>query len=262
MFRINCISLCVYVCTINFLYGSVCAVPKYDTSGKSYNDKNEWSRSFYNENKTQQFEQDSSTTKDRLQRLGYTTGYGTINGYPAGTGISAYNPIKLDLGGVVLGTLVGIGAIIIIPKILSAFHGGYAGYGRSENENDLSSLTNFMNKLDDILGQNNIDSTSCMQRAICSYVRSTEYNMKMGASDQMDEFIHMMSENSLVDYLLDGTAIKEALEHGKKINTKPCEEVYINCPLDSKKVTSMLIKLLPKKTATTISSTSTTNNNQ
>lgn len=51
-----------------------------------------------------------------------------------------------------------------------------------------------MNKLDDILGQNNIDSTSCMQRAICSYVRSTEYNMKMGASDQMDEFIHMMSE--------------------------------------------------------------------
>lgn len=63
-----------------------------------------------------------------------------------------------------------------------------------ENDNDLSSVTNFMNKLDDILGQNNIDSTSCMQRAVCSYVRSTEYNMKMGASDQMDEFIHMMSE--------------------------------------------------------------------
>lgn len=46
---------------------------------RAYNDKNEWSRSFYNENKTQSLEQDSGTTKDRLQRLGYTTGYGTIN---------------------------------------------------------------------------------------------------------------------------------------------------------------------------------------
>lgn len=52
--------------------------------------------------------------------------------YPGGTGIAAYNPIKLDLGGVVLGTLVGIGAIIIIPKLLNAFHGGYGGYGRSK----------------------------------------------------------------------------------------------------------------------------------
>ncbi|KAM7363424.1 DM4/DM12 domain-containing protein Desiccate, partial [Cochliomyia hominivorax] len=231
----------------------------YDQGERTYNDKNEWSRSFFHENKTQ-LEHDGSTTKDRLQRLGYTTGYGTINGYPAGTGISAYNPIKLDLGGVVLGTLVGIGAIIIIPKLLNAFHGGYTGYGRSENENDLSSLTNFMNKLDDILGQNNIDSTSCMQRALCSYVRSTEYNMKMGSSDQMDEFIHMMSENSLVDYLLDGTAIKEALEHGKRINTKPCEDVYTNCPLDSKKLTNMLIKLLPKKSIKSPSTS--TNNNQ
>jgi len=51
-----------------------------------------------------------------------------------------------------------------------------------------------INKIDDVLGQNNIDSTSCMQRAVCGYVRSTEYNMKIGSSDQMDEFIHMLSE--------------------------------------------------------------------
>lgn len=69
------------------------------------------------------------TSKDECLKFIY---FLLKQGYPAGTGISAYNPIKLDLGGVVLGTLVGIGAIIIIPKILSAFHGGYAGYGRSE----------------------------------------------------------------------------------------------------------------------------------
>lgn len=61
-------------------------------------------------------------------------------------------------------------------------------------DNDLSPLSSMINKIDDVLGQNNIDSTSCMQRAVCGYVRSTEYNMKTGASDQMDEFIHMLSE--------------------------------------------------------------------
>jgi len=50
-----------------------------------------------------------------------------------------------------------------------------------------------------------------------------------------------------VDYLLDGTAIKEALEHGKRANDRACEEVYSNCPLDSKSATDILMKLMPKK---------------
>ncbi|XP_013109289.1 uncharacterized protein LOC106088358 [Stomoxys calcitrans] len=222
------------------------AVPKYETSsGKPYNEKSEWNPTPYRDNNTQEFEKDSTSTKDRLQRLGYTTGYGTINTYPGGTGLAAYNPIKLDLGGVVLGTLVGIGAIIIIPKILNAFHGGYGSYGRSEN--DLSPVSNFINRIDDILGQNNIDSTSCMQRAVCSYIRSTEHNMMTELPDKMDEFMHILAENSLVDYLLDGTAIKEALAHGRDVNAKPCEDIYNNCPVNSETVTSVLMKLWPKQ---------------
>uniref|UniRef100_A0A1A9WV82 Protein anoxia up-regulated n=1 Tax=Glossina brevipalpis TaxID=37001 RepID=A0A1A9WV82_9MUSC len=237
----------------SFRFKNVFAIPKYETASNRL--------PYFNENKTQQYhhDDDNASTKDRLQRLGYTTGYGTVSqGYPGGTAVSAYNPIKLDLGGVVLGTLVGLGVIIIIPKLLNALHGGYTGYGRSETDNDLSSLSNLMTKIDDILGQNNIDSTTCMQRAICTYVRSTEYNMKTGASDQLDEFIHMLSKNSLIDYLLDGTAIKEALENGKNINTKPCDQLYATCPLDSKKLTHMLMKLLPKKSSLTSSSINST----
>jgi len=55
--------------------------------------------------------------------------------------------------------------------------------------------------------------------------------------------------NALVDYLLDGTAIKEALEHGKRSNDRACEEVYSNCPLDSKSATDILMKLMPKKSS-------------
>ncbi|XP_061392685.1 uncharacterized protein LOC133328144 [Musca vetustissima] len=207
-----------------------------------------WDRSYQKENKSLEFDDSNSSTKDRLQRLGYTTGYGTLNSYPATTGIAAYNPIKLDLGGVVLGTLVGIGAIIIIPKLLSAFHGGYAGYGRSENENDASQITNFVNKIDDILRQHNIDSTSCMQRAVCSYVRSTEFSMQKGLGDQMDEFVHILTENSLTDYMLDGTAIKEALDQGRNLNAKPCGHIYSNCPVNSETMIKMLNKFLPMPT--------------
>ncbi|XP_017873970.1 PREDICTED: uncharacterized protein LOC108621268 [Drosophila arizonae] len=168
------------------------AIPKLDNKPKPYSDNAQWSRAYPNENRTQLKEPETASTKDRLERLGYTTGYGSLNGYPSSSGLSAYNPIKLDLGGVVLGTLVGIGAIILIPKILSAFHGGYGGYGR-EDDNDLASLSSMINKIDNVLGQNNIDSTSCMQRAVCGYIRSTENNIKSGVSDQMDEFIHMLS---------------------------------------------------------------------
>ncbi|XP_011194894.2 uncharacterized protein LOC105220179 [Zeugodacus cucurbitae] len=222
------------------------ALPKYVNNSKSHLIDN--SDGQFNGSQLI-YDINAATTKDRLQRLGYTTGYGTLNGYPGGTGISAYNPIKLDLGGVVLGTLVGIGAIIIIPKLLSAFHGGYAGYGRSENDRDLLSLSNMMNRIDDILGQNNIDSTSCTQRAVCSYVRSTELNLKTGVPDQIDELIHTLSENTLVGYLLDGTAIKEALEIGKKVNGKPCEQMYTSCPLDNKTAANLLMKLLPNKSS-------------
>ncbi|XP_055905330.1 uncharacterized protein LOC129940852 [Eupeodes corollae] len=236
--------ICAIVVILAML-GLTQAGAKYE-GPNSYNDNTQWRRQYFNEKKNDSVAE-STANKDRLERLGYTTGYGHLNGY-SGTGISAYNPIKLDLGGVVLGTLVGIGAILIIPKILSAFHGGYGSYARStgEAEGDLSGLANMMNKIDDILGQNNIDSTSCMQRAVCSYVRSTENNMKAGSDDQIDHIIHTLSENSLVDYLLDGTAIKEALENGRKINGKECELIYSSCPVDSKTAMNVVTTLLPK----------------
>lgn len=60
---------------------------------------------------------------------GYGSGYGGV-----GTG---YGKPSIDLGGVVLGTLIGIGALLILPKILNVFQGhggagGVGGYYRSE----------------------------------------------------------------------------------------------------------------------------------
>lgn len=65
--------------------------------------------------------------------MGLTTGYGNSlqSGYGySGTSLgSNYGAPKIDLGGVVLGTLIGIGALLILPKIVSVFQGGYGGNG-------------------------------------------------------------------------------------------------------------------------------------
>lgn len=53
-----------------------------------------------------------------------------LQGYPySGSGVGVYSPLKLDLGGLVIGAIIGIGALLIVPKLVGAFQGGYGGSG-------------------------------------------------------------------------------------------------------------------------------------
>jgi hypothetical protein len=62
-----------------------------------------------------------------------TSGYGNSLGYGYGTtnyGVGNYGG-KIDLGGVVLGTIIGIGALLLLPKVIGVIS-GHGGYYRSE----------------------------------------------------------------------------------------------------------------------------------
>lgn len=61
-----------------------------------------------------------------------TSGYGNSlgSGYGYNYGVGNYGS-KIDLGGVVLGTIIGIGALLILPKIVGVIS-GHGGYYRSE----------------------------------------------------------------------------------------------------------------------------------
>lgn len=81
-----------------------------------------------------------AAASDRTQRLGsLPTAYGnSVGGYGSYGGLgTGYGKPSIDLGGVVLGTLIGIGALLILPKIVGVFsgHGGAGGYYRSKFEN-------------------------------------------------------------------------------------------------------------------------------
>lgn len=66
-------------------------------------------------------------SKDRLQRFGlptYTSATGT-NSYNTNSGVSYTNPVKIDIGGVALGAILGLGLVLFIPKLANIFSLGH-----------------------------------------------------------------------------------------------------------------------------------------
>lgn len=53
------------------------------------------------------------------------------------------------------------------------------------------------------------------------------------------------NRNSIVDYMIDGTAIKEALTNGRNGDGRDCDAIYANCPLDRDSAIGLLKKFLP-----------------
>lgn len=51
--------------------------------------------------------------------------------------------------------------------------------------------------------------------------------------------------NPLVEYMLNGTAIKEALANGKDTLGRDCDTLYPGCPLDRTSINGVLNKFLP-----------------
>lgn len=59
--------------------------------------------------------------------------------------------------------------------------------------------------------------------------------------------INFIYRNALVEYMLNGTAIKEAMDNGKNMKSRECDAIYPGCPLDRTTVNNMLTKMLPKQ---------------
>ncbi|XP_013170697.1 PREDICTED: uncharacterized protein LOC106120068 [Papilio xuthus] len=180
---------------------------------------------------------------DRTQRFGISA-YGTTGSPYGGTAPGIYGPVKIDLGGVLLGSILGFGAVIILPKIIHAFSYGYGGgYGRSV-ETDFNQVSDMFGKLDETLSRYNVDTAACMQRLTCSYVQLANENMAAGNASDFDVLLASLSSNSLVRRMIDGTTIFEAMSVGKSLDTD-CQVEYPKCKLDKKTVIKIMSQLIP-----------------
>ncbi|KAK9703150.1 DM4/DM12 family [Popillia japonica] len=184
-------------------------------------------------NKTRRHDQEAKDS-DRLERFGYISSFGnTANGNTPSYGTTGVgNPVKIDIGGIAIGALIGLGAVLIIPKLAHLFSSNY-GY---RSLDDSSTVTDVLSKLDNALEEQHIDSTSCMQRIICSYVHEAQKNVKNSEASTTDQIIYSLSNNSLFTFMLDGSSIKQAVDMGKRSDPEKCANLYMKCPVSKENI--------------------------
>ncbi|CAG9766035.1 unnamed protein product [Ceutorhynchus assimilis] len=215
----------------------------FNPSNRYY--ESDLTRQKYYENKTYAQPTIAESKKDSKESRFGSISYGSSgNGNGYGTTGVGYGSMKIDIGGVALGALIGLGAILIIPKIAQVFAMGHGGYRRSL-EDEMSTITNLLSKIDNSLEANNIDSTSCTQRMICNIVNDAMKNEKAGESTAFDEFVASFTKNPLFSYAIDGSAIKEAIKTGQLEDIDKCSSTYSKCPLNRENIVKVVSSLIP-----------------
>ncbi|VVD00974.1 unnamed protein product [Leptidea sinapis] len=160
-----------------------------------------------------------------------------------GSAPGIYGPVKIDLGGILLGSILGFGAVVVLPKIIHAFSYGYGGYGRSVDA-DFGQLSDMISHFDETLSKYNVDSSSCMQRLACSYIQLANENVITGNGTDFDGVLSSISNNSIVRRMLEGTSIYEAIDAGRSMDTD-CHQLYSKCKLDKNTVVKIISKMIP-----------------
>ncbi|XP_043494370.1 uncharacterized protein LOC122519147 [Polistes fuscatus] len=180
---------------------------------------------------------------DRNQEARF--GFTNIGSSGSGYAVSPYAPAKIDLGGLLLGAIIGVGSILIIPKLLYVLSGTYGNYARSEENGFAQSMT----KLDDALARHGIDTTSCMQRAVCTYSQQAAAAVKVADDDNEDEkissfdrMIDAITTNQVFRTAMQGTAIQEAVEAGR--SGKNCSYSYPHCGFSLETMLSLLSNVI------------------
>uniref|UniRef100_A0A8D8VKD4 Uncharacterized protein n=1 Tax=Cacopsylla melanoneura TaxID=428564 RepID=A0A8D8VKD4_9HEMI len=103
-------------------------------------------------------------------------------------------------------------------------------------------ISNILNRIDDVISYNQMDSSACLQRAVCSYVQSVNDRVKSGDVTTMDTWLDSTFSNSIVSFLIDGSQFKSAVTIGKK--GQSCADAYPKCTLFEDSITSGLKKML------------------
>ncbi|KAF0291439.1 hypothetical protein FJT64_010447 [Amphibalanus amphitrite] len=207
-------------------------------------------------NETARFFGLSTSSQDLQLGLQFTVPFlsiplGSLMGQYAdwSTMLSVNWPSLLALGLTVLLAMVAVpwlvgqlgGTTSGLPSFLNLSNlGKMAGYGRADDGEETT--TGLMARLDDTLAQYDIDSTACMQRGVCTYVREAALSVKEGHAESHDLLLEGLVSNSYVNSWLNGTSILEAAEAGR--SGANCAATFVKCPLTANSVYLALAKFI------------------
>ncbi|XP_066595083.1 uncharacterized protein [Prorops nasuta] len=250
------------ICLVFFLIASAHCGPKYDDGGflpssLTYLEKTKASKAEDQVAMASQVEQNGPARRvetetnditDRSQepRFGFTN----IGAAGSGYGVSPYQPANIDLGGLLLGAIIGVGSILIIPKLLYVLSGSYGAYARSDDNGFAQTMT----KLDDALARHGIDTTSCMQRAVCTYsqqaaaaVRLADDAKEEEKATSFDRMVDAITNNQVFRTAMQGTAIQEAVEAGRA--GRNCSRAYQHCGFSMETILTLISNIVSATTS-------------
>lgn len=112
-----------------------------------------------------------------------------------------------------------------------------------------SGFTQIMTKMDDVLAHHGIDTTSCMQRAVCTYSQQASSSMKKASKlnddekvSSFDRVIDTITTNQIFRTAMEGTAIQEAVEAGRA--GRNCSRTYPHCGFSMETMLSLLSNVI------------------
>ncbi|XP_065221651.1 uncharacterized protein LOC135846470 [Planococcus citri] len=194
-----------------------------------------------------------NSEKPLVARFTYPTG-ATLEGYgPHVLGHGLY-PQKFDIAGLFLGSMFGLCALLFIPKLIHIFIPELAAYGHyahgatpfgksGKNVEDLPQGVNqIVYQFDKIMSEYNINSSECMQKAICSYVQSSRSRNSRAEYLDNNNVTDNTISDSLISFLIDGSKFKSAIDNGKQHVS--CSVLYPKCPFNQNSISNGIKELL------------------
>lgn len=101
---------------------------------------------------------------------------------------------------------------------------------------------NYLSLLDQTLTENDIDTTSCVQKIICWTVQNSAENVKTGQSSSIDKIIEGLATNLWLQQIVEGTVFYDALQNG--LDNKNCAEEYGQCKINQKSIQKITTKFV------------------
>ncbi|XP_014226439.1 uncharacterized protein LOC106652158 [Trichogramma pretiosum] len=242
------------------LIGSITAIPKYDdfkpssidyNAEKSAKSQDQMAIASQSRSRNEAAVDEAPKAANEINERSSEPRFGYTNvGDSTGYGVSSYAPARIDLGGLLLGAVIGIGTILVIPKLLYVLSGSYGAYARSED----GGIAQIMTRLDDALAHSGVDSTTCMQRVACSYARQAAESLAQNRSDEqqgaistLDKIVDTLSTSPMFRTALQGTAVQEALEAGR--TGQNCAKTYRQCGFSAETMIGLMAKFAAAATA-------------
>ncbi|XP_037072520.1 uncharacterized protein LOC119093634 [Pollicipes pollicipes] len=200
-------------------------------------------------NETARFFGLSTTNQDLQLGLHFTVPFLSV---PLGSLLGQYTDwsslLQVNWPSLVALGVVLLAAVVIIPWLASKVSGGnlpsylnLSNYGRADDGGDAEAPT-LMARLDEALQKYDIDSTACMQRGVCTYVREAATSVKEGRAGSKDLILDGIASNSYINSWLDGTSLQEATKAGR--SGANCATTYAKCPLTANSVYRALAKYI------------------